>query len=44
MGSGAMFSDPYLEKEDNNKIKDVIFDYLTGTSTSAGGERMMMES
>lgn len=29
VGSGAMFSDQYLDKEDNNKIKDVIFDFLT---------------
>ena len=29
VGSGAMFTDQYIEKEDNNKIKDVIFDYLT---------------
>ncbi len=24
-----MFSDQFLDKEDNNKIKDVIFDFLT---------------
>ena len=29
VGSGAMFSDQFLDKEDNNKIKDVIFDFLT---------------
>ena len=29
VGSGAMFSDQFLDKEDNNKIKDVIFEFLT---------------
>ena len=29
VGSGAMFSDQFLDKEDNNKIKDVIFNFLT---------------
>ena len=28
VGSGAMFSDQYIDKEDNHKIKDVIFDFL----------------
>ena len=28
-GSGAMFSDQFLEKEDNAKILEVIFDFLT---------------
>eukprot|EP00095_Tigriopus_kingsejongensis_P009560 maker-scaffold518_size150039-snap-gene-0.21 protein:Tk09560 transcript:maker-scaffold518_size150039-snap-gene-0.21-mRNA-1 annotation:"intraflagellar transport protein 52 homolog" len=30
VGSGSMFADQYIEKEDNNKIKDVIFEFLTG--------------
>jgi hypothetical protein len=29
--SGAMFSDQYIDKEDNHKIKDVIFEFLTST-------------
>ena len=29
VGSGAMFSDQYIDKEDNHKIKDVIFEFLT---------------
>ncbi len=29
VGSAAMFSDQYIDKEDNNKIKDVIFEFLT---------------
>lgn len=35
VGSGAMFSDQYIDKEDNNKIKDVIFDFLTSAPASA---------
>lgn len=31
LGSGAMFSDQYIDKEDNNKIKDVIFEFLTSS-------------
>ena len=29
VGSGAMFSDQYIDKEDNHKLKDVVFDFLT---------------
>ena len=29
VGSGAMFSDQFIDKEDNNKIKDVLFEFLT---------------
>ncbi len=29
LGSGAMFSDAYIDKEDNGRIRDVIFDFLT---------------
>ena len=28
---------PFLDKEDNNKIKDVIFEFLTSTSANEGG-------
>ncbi len=37
VGSGAMFSDQYIDKEDNNKIKDVIFEFLT---SSEGGIKL----
>lgn len=29
-----MFADQYIEKEDNNKIKDVIFEFLTTDNIS----------
>ena len=39
VGSGAIFSDQYIDKEDNHKIKEVIFDFLTnsdeGSSTTS---------
>ena len=39
VGSGAIFSDQYIDKEDNHKIKEVIFDFLTnsdeGSSSSS---------
>lgn len=31
LGSGAMLSDQYIDKEDNHKVKDVIFDFLTSS-------------
>ena len=31
VGSGAIFSDQYIDKEDNHKIKEVIFDFLTNS-------------
>ena len=39
VGSGAIFSDQYIDNEDNHKIKEVIFDFLTnsdeGSSSSS---------
>ncbi|XP_067126224.1 intraflagellar transport protein 52 homolog [Centruroides vittatus] len=32
LGSSHMFSDQYIDKEENNKIKDVIFQFLTSDS------------
>lgn len=32
LGSSYMFSDQYIDKEENNKIKDVIFQFLTSES------------
>ena len=32
VGSGAMFSDQYIDKEDNHKIKEVVFDFLTSSA------------
>lgn len=29
LGSAHMFSDQYIDREENNKIKDVIFKFLT---------------
>lgn len=29
LGSGHFFADPYLEKEDNDRLRDAIFRYLT---------------
>ena len=29
LGSAHMFSDQYIDREENNKIKDVIFHFLT---------------
>ena len=29
LGSGHMLTDHYIDKEENSKIKDVIFQYLT---------------
>lgn len=29
LGSGYFFADPYLEKEDNDRLRDAIFRYLT---------------
>lgn len=29
LGSGHFFADPYLEKEDNERLRDAIFRYLT---------------
>ncbi|TRY80327.1 hypothetical protein TCAL_10174 [Tigriopus californicus] len=34
LGSGSMLADQYIEKEDNNKIKDVIFEFLTTDNIS----------
>lgn len=34
VGSGAMFSDQYIDKEDNHKIKEVIFDFLTNEGSA----------
>uniref|UniRef100_T1JK26 ABC-type uncharacterized transport system domain-containing protein n=1 Tax=Strigamia maritima TaxID=126957 RepID=T1JK26_STRMM len=31
LGSGLIFSDLYIDKEENNKIRDVLFQFLTGT-------------
>ena len=36
VGSGAMFSDQYIDKEDNHKIKEVIFDFLTNDEDGPG--------
>ena len=36
VGSGAMFSDQYIDKEDNHKIKEVIFDFLTNDDDGPG--------
>ena len=33
-----MFSDTYLEKEDNSKIKDVLFEYLMAQPGTPGGQ------
>jgi len=30
LGSAAMMSDSYIDKEDNNRVKDVILSFLTG--------------
>ena len=40
VGSGAMFSDQYIDKEDNHKIKDVIFDFLTSEKNSDNGIKL----
>lgn len=29
LGSAHMFTDQYIDREDNSKIKDVIFQFLT---------------
>lgn len=40
LGSGAMLSDQYIDKEDNNKIKDVLFEYLTSGGTIGDEEKV----
>ncbi|QQP54512.1 Intraflagellar transport protein 52-like protein, partial [Caligus rogercresseyi] len=29
LGSTAIFSDQYIDKEDNHKLKDIVFNFLT---------------
>ena len=40
VGSGAIFSDQYIDKEDNHKIKEVIFDFLTNDEKGDGGIKL----
>lgn len=40
VGSGAMFSDQYIDKEDNSRIKDVLIEFLTATSDAADAVKL----
>ena len=40
VGSGAMFSDQYIDKEDNHKIKEVVFDFLTNEEGEQPGIKL----
>lgn len=33
LGSGNMFTDKYIDKENNNKLRDAFINFLTSTET-----------